>query len=88
MASKIYTTYIILNSLSCSYLIISLIGFWNVSLMYTFLMIENLPMFTRSFMTKIRDIFFLRGTVKLFINKIRNYNSNDDLIDFSSFQPT
>jgi hypothetical protein len=53
-----------MNASACSYFIISIIGFYNLTLMYVFLNIILLPSFARIFLINLIYIFFSRGSIQ------------------------
>ena len=54
---------LILKSMFCSYFIVSLISFWNISLLFNFLTISSVPTFTKDFLEMLAVIFFKQNTL-------------------------
>jgi hypothetical protein len=63
-----------MNASSCSYFIINIIGFYNLTLMYIFLNIKLLPRFARLFLVNLAYVFFARGSISEFISQISHKN--------------
>ena len=70
IALKIRDTFIFMNTFGCSYFIISVIGFYNITLLYYFLHVPSLPSFARMFIYSVAYIFFQRGSIIDTLNKI------------------
>ena len=56
-------TYKVMNAMSCSYLILNLIGFWNLALMYNFLQIRTQPSFSYNTLEGAAVILYERNTL-------------------------
>lgn len=86
MATKILSAiksgFFFINAISCSYFVLNLIGFYNLSLMYLYLNISTLPTFARIFLFNLAYIFFKRGS---FTSTIANLLNCEGLFDFSDF---
>lgn len=77
-----YNAYLILNSSGCSYFVLSLIGFWNLSLMYSFLLLKSLPVFALSFITQLLTILYSRVSIKSTIYSIFHLSEDNSALDF------
>ena len=82
MIAGIKSAFFYINALSCSYFVINLIGFYNLSLMYLYLNVSTLPTFARIFLFNLAYIFFRRGS---FTATIANLLGKEGLFDFSEF---
>ena len=78
-----YNAYLILNSSGCSYFVLSLIGFWNLSLMYSFLLLKSLPVFALSFITQLLTILYSRVSIKSTIYSIFRLSKDNTALDFN-----
>lgn len=87
MVKIVYQAYVILNSSGCSYFVLSLISFWNLSLMYSFLMVSSLPGFTLSFITQLLTILYSRVSIKSTIYRILKLNTNENTLDINIIDP-
>jgi hypothetical protein len=56
--------FLIMNGMACSYFIINIIGYYNLSLMYLFLNVLLLPSFARVFLINLAYVFFSRGSIQ------------------------
>lgn len=84
IATKIRQIFIMMNAIGCSYFLISLIGFCNLTLLYYFLHINTLPNFARMFIFSLLYIFVSRGSIQDSLNKIDWFRTNVNR-DFSTF---
>ena len=69
-AEFIHRSYIVANSVSCSYLIFNLLNFWNLTLLYTFLQIKTLPNYISNNMERMASLLFVKNTLILWMSKI------------------
>lgn len=65
-----HKVYLSLNAASCSFLILNLIGFWNLSLLYIFNQVRSLPSFAYNMLEQMANLFFTRNTVTLWLSKL------------------
>lgn len=79
IALKIKQGFLLINSVGCSYFVISLIGFCNITLLYYFLHLRMLPSFVRMFIFSLAYIFYQRGSIVDTLNKIDWFRSNVNL---------
>lgn len=63
ISSLIRDAYYLLNTFAFSYFVVSLISFYNITLLYYFLHISTLPGFVRMFVLSLAYIFYSRGSV-------------------------
>ena len=78
----IQKSFLVINSVSCSYFLISLLGFYNLSLMYIFLKLKTLPNFTRIFLNTLAYVFFSKGSVTGFIKDTLKIQQQINWFDF------
>ncbi len=82
VSSAIRDAFYLLNSFAFSYFVVSLISFYNVTLLYYFLNISTLPGFVRMFVLSLAYIFYSRGSVLDMVQRF-GWISNDFQPDFS-----
>lgn len=58
IASSTEKVYSMLKNCAVSYFLMSLINFWNLSLMYNVLSISTVPAFVKTFLQKLTFLFF------------------------------
>ena len=62
--------YEIVSSSLSSYLVLSLFNFWNLSLMYSFLLIDTVPNFTRNIYEIMMNLLYRKNNISDWITKI------------------
>ena len=81
MANSIKYMHRVMSNIFCSYLIINLLSFWNLSLLYNFLNITTVPLFSRSMLESLAFIFYkMNGLVSWIKTVLRLPN---ETMDFS-----
>lgn len=83
MGTAIRDTFTIMNAIGCSYFLISIIGFCNLTLLYYFMHVRFVPSFARMFIFSLLYIFVNRGSMIDSLNKIDWFRNNVNL-DFST----
>jgi hypothetical protein len=74
----------VLNLFYCSTFIINILEFWNLTLLYYFFFIPNVPKFVSDVFSRIINFYFTYNSLTLEINKwTKKQNVLDSLIDFS-----
>lgn len=87
IALKIKQGFLLINSVGCSYFVINLIGFCNITLLYYFLHLRMLPNFVRMFVFSLAYIFYQRGSILDTLNKIDWFRNNVNVQLVSSLIP-
>ena len=81
--------FVYLNMLYCSFFVLSIIQFWNLTLIYNFLTIQTVPKFVQAFFSKMINFFFTFNSFSSFVNHITNKTiKNQNLVDFSILSQT
>jgi hypothetical protein len=80
--SLMQQTYSILKASFFSYFLIDIISFWTLSLMYSFLNLPTVPLFSKYFFEKMEKILFKLDSILEFVFKMNPGLSTT--LDFSS----
>lgn len=70
IGTAIRDIFTIMNAVGCSYFLISVIGFCNLTLLYYFMHVKSVPSFARMFIFSLLYIFVNRGSMIDSLNKI------------------
>ena len=84
IAKVIKQVYLVMNTFSCSYFVMSMIGFYNLTMFYYFLFLNTLPDFARIFIFNLAYVFIKGGSIQDTLNNYEWYRKNINL-DFSQW---
>ena len=81
MPSVVFKIYEIISSSLSSFFILSLFNFWNLSLMYNFLLLKTVPNFSRNIYEVMLNLLYQRGSLSEWI--IKNFKIPEEAFEIS-----
>lgn len=69
----------------CSFFILGIVEFWNLTLLYNFLSIKSVPQFATAFFSKMMNFFFTFNSLTITINKLlQKKDTTQNLFNYSA----
>lgn len=69
-----------MNLFYCSTFIMNILDFWNLTLLYNFLVIRSMPKFAYDVMWRIINFYFTYNTLSIEMNKVLFKKGNNELL--------